>query len=144
MVAVDTNVVLRYLLWDDPEQALKAARVINDSADVLITDVVLVETLWTLQGKKYKLNKSTLIKVVHALFSEPNIHFEDDQTVWRALNDFRQAKSVKVGNKQKTAGFADALVVHKAKFYAASKSKTLDAVYTFDTAAQAIPGTAKP
>ncbi len=51
MIAVDTNVLLRYLLWDD-EQATKADKLINGSTHVLITDFVLAETLWTLKGKK--------------------------------------------------------------------------------------------
>ncbi|HFE38753.1 MAG TPA: PIN domain-containing protein, partial [Gammaproteobacteria bacterium] len=48
MIAIDTNVLLRYLLWDDKPQAAKADRLINGTEPVLVTDVVLVETLWTL------------------------------------------------------------------------------------------------
>lgn len=144
MIAIDTNVLLRYLLWDNKEQSAKADRLINGSALVLITDVVLSETLWTLKGKKYKLDKAAMIDVVNSLFEEANIRFEDGQTVWRALNDYRQAKPVKVGGKKKEADFSDALVVNKAKFYTVEKGEALDGVYTFDLAAQAIPGTAKP
>ncbi len=144
MIAIDTNVVLRYLLWDDKVQSAKAAKLMNGAARVLITDVVLAETLWTLKGKKYKLDKTAMIAVVNALFEEPNLCFEDGQTVWRALNDYRQAKSVKVGGKKKEADFSDALIVNKAKSYALGRDEVLDGVYTFDLAAQVIPGTAKP
>lgn len=144
MIAIDTNVLLRYLLWDDKTQAAKADRLINGSTPVLITDVVLAETLWTLKGKKYKLDKTAMIDVLNSLFEEPNICFEDGQTVWRALNDYRQAKPVKVGNKKKEAGFPDALIVNKAKFYAMEKGEVLNGVYTFARAAQVIPGTASP
>lgn len=144
MIAIDTNVLLRYLLWDNKEQSAKADRLINGPVPVLITDVVLSETLWTLKGKKYKLDKAAMIEVVNALFEEANIRFEDGQTVWRALNDYRQAKPVKVGGKKKEADFSDALIVNKAKFHAVENGETLDGVYTFDIAAQAIPGTAKP
>jgi len=144
LIAIDTNVLLRYLLWDNKEQSAKADRLINGSVPVLITDVVLSETLWTLKGKKYKLDKAAIIDVVNSLFEEANIRFEDGQTVWRALNDYRQAKPVKVGGKKKEADFSDALVVNKAKFYTVEKGEALDGVYTFDLAAQAIPGTAKP
>ena len=91
MIAIDTNVLLRYLLWDDNDEASKAERLINVSAPVLITDVVLAETIWTLQGKKYRLDKAAAVAVVNSLFAEPNIRFEDDQTVWRTLHDYRQA-----------------------------------------------------
>jgi predicted nucleic-acid-binding protein len=91
---------------------------------------VLVDTLWTLKGKKYQLDKAAIIAVINALFEEPNICFEDGQTVWRALNDYRQAKAVKVGGKIKMADFPDALIVNKAKFCSAEKNATFDGVYT--------------
>ena len=144
MLAIDTNVLLRYLLWDDKMQAAKADKLINGFTTVLITDVVLVETLWTLKGKKYKLDKTAMINVLNSLFEEPNICFEDGQTVWRALNDYQQAKPVKVGNKKKEVDFPDALIVNKARFCAMGKGKALTGVYTFDLAAQTIPGTASP
>jgi predicted nucleic-acid-binding protein len=85
-----------------------------------------------------------MLDVLNSLFQEPNIRFEDGQTVWRALNDYRQAKQVRVGNKKKEADFPDALIVNKAKFYSIEKGETLTGVFTFDLAAQIIPGTAAP
>ncbi|MDE0158519.1 MAG: hypothetical protein OXI02_03110 [Candidatus Dadabacteria bacterium] len=57
MIAVDTNVLLRYPLNDDAAQADTAASLIKGGDAVLITDVVLAETLWTLSGKKYRLTR---------------------------------------------------------------------------------------
>jgi predicted nucleic-acid-binding protein len=144
LIAVDTNILLRYLLWDEEEQATKADKLINGSTQVLITDVVLAETLWTLKGKKYKLAKPAMIDVINSLFEEPNICFEDGQVVWRALNDYTQARPVTVGSKKKEVDFADALVVNKARYWAGERDKKLDAFYTFDTAVQGISGTAEP
>ena len=64
--------------------------------------------------------------------------------MWRAMNDYRQAKPVKVGGKQNTAGFPDALMVNKAKFSITQKHESFDGVYTFDIAAQQMPGTKCP
>ena len=144
MIAIDTNVLLRYLLWDDKKQAAKADKLINGSTPVLITDVVLAETLWTLKGKKYKLDKPAIVDVLNSLFKESSICFEDGQTVWRALNDYRQAKPVGAGNKKKEVDFSDALIVNKAKYCALDKGEALSGVYTFDVAAQKIPGTVTP
>jgi predicted nucleic-acid-binding protein len=144
MIAIDTNVLLRYLLWDNKTQAAKADRLINGPEPVLITDVVLVEAMWTLKGRKYRLDKPAIINVLNSILEEPNICFEDGQTVWRALNDYRQAKPVGRGNKKKEADFSDALIVNKATFYATEKGESLNGVYTFDPAAQLIPGTASP
>ncbi|MCK5359142.1 MAG: PIN domain-containing protein, partial [Gammaproteobacteria bacterium] len=116
MIAIDTNVLLRYLLDDDKLQSKKAAALIRGALPVLITDVVLSEAIWTLKGKKYKLNKEAVIRVVNALFEEANFCFEEGQVVWKALGDFRRAEAVKVGSKKKQADFSDALIVNKAKF----------------------------
>ena len=140
MIAIDTNVLLRYLLDDDEAQATKAAKLITGNELVLITDVVLVETVWTLKGKKYRLKKSELVAVMQALFKEPNIRFEDGQTVWLALNNYRKAKPV----RGKEADFSDALVVQKAKFLANSRKVNFGGVYTFDVLAQKLPGTKAP
>ncbi len=140
MIAVDTNVLLRYLLGDDPAQSEKASKLITGKFDVLVTDVVLVETFWTLAGKKYQLSKTELIGVVRALFEEPNVRFEDGQTIWMALNDYRKAKPM----RGKAADFADALIIHKAKFIATSLNTSFDGSYTFDKAAQVLPGAKAP
>ena len=144
MIAIDTNVLLRYLLEDDAKQSKKASAIITGSDNVLITDIVLTETIWTLKGKKYKLDKDSIIKVINALFEEPNIIFEDGQTVWRALSDYTKAKSIKVGNQRKEVDFPDALIVNKAQYVANKLNDVLDGVYTFDVALQEIPGTRVP
>ena len=58
MIAIDTNVLLRYLLLDDEIQAKKAADLIESRQSVYISHVVLVESVWTLKGKKYKLTNT--------------------------------------------------------------------------------------
>jgi len=140
MIAIDTNVLLRYLLEDDVEQFEKAVRLISGQQKVLVTDVVLVETIWTLRGKKYQLKKSELVTVIQLLFKEPNIRFEDGQAVWLALSDYRNAKTV----KGKEADFADALIVNKSMQIANKESKPFSGSFTFDLAAQTLPGAKVP
>lgn len=135
MIAVDTNVLLRYLLADDPAQSAKAARLIGGSDSVLVTDVALVETIWTLRGAKYQLSKPELIDVINALFKEPNIRFEDGQVVWVALDQYRKSKG---------ADFADALIVNKAKLVANASGDNFRGSYTFDKAAQKLSGAKEP
>jgi len=64
MIAIDTNVLLRYLLQDDEGQSKKAAALINGTVPVLVTDIVLVETVWVLAGKRYKLDREALVGVI--------------------------------------------------------------------------------
>lgn len=143
MIAVDTNVLLRYLLNDDKAQSGTAAALIKGASFVLITDVVISETIWTLTGKKYKLDKEAVIRVLNSLFEEPNVFFEEGQVVWKALGDFRRAEPVKVGGKMKQVDFSDALIVNKAKFHSVKTQVGFQGVYTFDVAAQQIAGTRK-
>ena len=142
MIAVDTNVLLRYLLHDDEAQAARADAVFDATETLLITDVVLVETVWTLAGRKYRLAKAELVAVLELLFSEPNIRFEDDQVVWRALQAYRSAAPADEARLVKGAGFADALIVFKALRAASDAGEVLNGVYTFDAAMQRLPHTA--
>jgi len=144
MIAIDTNVLLRYLLQDDEKQAAIATELIMGPESVLITDVVLAETVWTLKGKRYNIAKSQIIDVIHGLFAEPNIVFEDGLAVWGALRDYMDAVPVKSGGKAKLADFPDALIVNKAMRHGLFNNNNVSTVYTFDKAALQITGTALP
>ena len=133
LIAVDTNVLLRYLLRDDDAQAERARHVFERAARVLITDVVLAETVWTLMGRRYGATKADLITVVDNLLQEPNVRFEDDEVIWSALQAYRETD----------ADFADALIVYKAQ-KTATLGNGVDTVYTFDAAALQLPNTAEP
>ena len=85
MIAVDTNVLMRYLLRDDEAQAERARQVFECGERILVTDVVLAETLWTLAGRRYLVAKSDLVAVVDKLLQEPVVCFEDDEVIWNAL-----------------------------------------------------------
>ena len=142
MIAVDTNVLLRYLLHDDEAQAARADAVFDAGETALITDVVLAETVWTLAGRKYRLVKAELVAALERLFSEPNIRFEDDQVVWRALQAYRSTAPADEAASAKGAGFADALIVFKALRVASESDEALNGVYTFDAAMGRLPHTA--
>lgn len=94
MIAVDTNVLLRRLLDDDVVQAERARRLVEGAREVLITDVVLAETIWTLKGKRYKARRDDIVAVVRGLLEEHNVVFESRQAIWSALNDYVDAKPV--------------------------------------------------
>ena len=139
MIAVDTSVLLRYLLHDDEAQAARADAAFAAGESVLITDVVLAETVWTLAGRKYRLGRAELAAVLERLFGEPNVRFEDDQVVWRALQAYRRATPADEAGSAKGAGFADALIVFKALRAAADSDEALSGVYTFDAAMGRLP-----
>lgn len=131
MIAIDSNILLRHVLGDHKTQSDKATRLIRGAVSVLITDVVLIETVWTLKGGRYHFSKGELLELLESLSKEPNISFEHDETVWRALVDYRAVK---------LAGFADALIVNKARHCSETLSNPFEGLYTFDKAALKIPG----
>src|SRR5271165_3450212 len=49
MLAIDTNLVVRYLVGDDPGQAARARSLI-DNNDVFVCTTVLLETEWVLRS----------------------------------------------------------------------------------------------
>lgn len=144
MIAVDTNVVLRRLLNDDVMQADKARRLFETRESVLITDVVLAETIWTLTGKRYRAGKEDIAAVVMGLLEEHNVVFESRQAVWSALNDYLGALPVKTTSGIRTVDLADALVVNKAKVTAQQREEQYRGTYTYDQAALALDGTKAP
>ncbi len=48
---INADVLLRYLLDDDIEQSPKAKKIITGTDKILVTDIVIIETVWTLKGK---------------------------------------------------------------------------------------------
>jgi len=118
--AIDTNVLLRYVLDDDAQQSRRARRLI-DRIRVLVTDVALCEALWVLAGKRYGLKKEEIVGVMYALLGEPHITFENSSVVWRALVDFEES----------AISFQDALILYKARSlqFASLSDLTL---WTFD------------
>lgn len=140
MIAIDTNVLLRYLLNDDAAQAAKASRVIRSNVSVLISNVVLVETVWTLTGKKYKLNAEAIARVVRALFEEPTVTFENPRLVWQSLSDFQVANAL----APERVEFPDALILNIGKMKAAAMNEAFEGFFTFDAAARKLPGARVP
>ena len=140
MIAIDTNVLLRYLLDDDPEQSPRAHALIEGEREILITNVVLAETLWTLKGKRYGLDRPALVLVVERLLEESDFRFENVQAVWMALHGYRG------GDDGGTAGadFADALILNVARLIARGLDRPFEGLYTFDVKAQRMPGAKAP
>ena len=82
MNSLDTNVVLRYLLNDVPEQSIKSKNVITGSASY-ITDVVATEIVFVLE-RAIGMERSDIVKLMKSFLSLPNLIYNDyflDQTL---------------------------------------------------------------
>ena len=61
-IAVDTNVLVRYLTWDDEAQAEAAAGVIESGEVIAISTIVLCELAWVLR-RAYRYRTSRNVDV---------------------------------------------------------------------------------
>jgi predicted nucleic-acid-binding protein len=120
MKAIDTNVLVRYLVQDDPKQSKKAAAYIEAAAaagdTILISTVVLCETVWVLDSA-YGYSKSEIETVLDHIFQTSSFRFEAKDTLRAALEDYRATK----------ADFADCLIGR------AHRSLGCEPTATFDT-----------
>lgn len=84
MRAVDTNVIVRYLVGDDPEQAEKARGVIGREA-VFVPRTVVLEVEWVLRGV-YGMAVGRVIPALRALAGAPGVVVEDAAMVAKAMD----------------------------------------------------------
>jgi predicted nucleic-acid-binding protein len=111
MIALDTNVVVRFLTGDDPAQARRARRLI-ESNEILIAATVLLETEWVLRAG-YGFDPERIHSSFLGLLGIPTVHVDLPARVSQALDWYA------VG-----VDFADAL--HLALSHAAERFATFD------------------
>lgn len=88
MLAIDTNVVVRYLTGDHPRQSAKARAVI-DHEDVFVATTVLLETEWVLRSV-YGFLPDRLAASLTAFAGLPNVTLEKPTSAAKALAWARQ------------------------------------------------------
>lgn len=88
MVGLDTNILVRYLTQDDPDQAAQATRILEeeltDDDPGFIGLVVLVETVWVLR-RLYKASPEEIRETVNDLLGSRRISVENRHVVARAV-----------------------------------------------------------
>jgi len=112
MDAVDTNVVVRYLTNDHPQQSARARKVV-DAQDVWVPTSVLLETEWVLRNV-YRYTKAQIVGALRGFAGLPGVVLENPTLAAQALDWLEQGLD-----------FADALHL--------GASAHCDAFVTFDT-----------
>ena len=84
MIALDTNVVVRFLVNDEASQARRARALIKANT-VFVPMTVLLETEWVLRGG-YGLPRAEVVRLLRALLGLPDLATEDPQRIARALD----------------------------------------------------------
>ena len=91
MRTLDTNVVVRLLIGDDPQQTPIAEQAFLDaiaSGGIYLPDVVLAEVAWVLRG--YDLERATRYQLLERLVRTRGVVVDDIDAVINALEQFSQ------------------------------------------------------
>lgn len=76
-IAVDTNILLRFLLADDPDQHRIASRLLEEADAVIVPMVALCEAVWVL-SRTYRLSRSEIGEMIRALVEAETIECDMD------------------------------------------------------------------
>ena len=74
-VAVDTNVLVRYLTWDAEEQAIEAAGILESRDVIVISMIVLCELVWVLR-RAYRYANAEIVDIVRRLIQTRDIEID--------------------------------------------------------------------
>ena len=103
MQAIDTNVLVRLLVRDDPRQVRAAEKFIVGGA--WVSQLVLMETLWVLDAV-FSRSAEQIAAAVERLLAHAELVLQDADVVSAALEQFRV---------RPTLGFPDCLVLEVAR-----------------------------
>jgi predicted nucleic-acid-binding protein len=118
MIGLDTNILVRHIMQDDPIQSPAASRLLGSLTSVevgFVPLVVVVELNWVL-ASGYNLDRGQIVQAFQTLLSSRELVVEGAETVWKALRVFARSK----------ADFADCLVERSAAAAGCVRTMTFD------------------
>ena len=126
MIALDTNVIIRFLVRDDEKQAqivyarLKKAELAHEK--LFIPLVVLLEILWVLESA-YGMPRNEILDSLEDLRKMPILEFEEERVLDLLV----------ISGRKTSADLADLLISHSAN------CSGCDSILTFDKKASKQP-----
>jgi predicted nucleic-acid-binding protein len=127
MIGLDTNVVARYIVQDDPRQSAAATRLIEGALTPrepgFVPLVVLCELVWVLESC-YDATRAEVAQAIRVLLTAKQILVEQPSVAWKALRAYEAGG----------ADFADGVVLET------SRGAGCEKLLTFDRRAAKLPG----
>ena len=127
MIALDTNVVVRFLVEDDPAQSSRAkallARAVGAGEAVFLSDIVLCETVGVLSAA-YQLGKTEIVEALRSIVGARHVRLESGPRIASAIDRFAKGKG----------DFSDYVIEGSAA------ARNCSTVFTFDRKIQKEPG----
>jgi predicted nucleic-acid-binding protein len=112
MIAIDTNIVVRFITRDDEEQYQKSLKLFQNK-NIFIADTVILETEWVLRFA-YKFKPLDISMAFRKIFGLPNVYLTNERIILQVIEWHEQRLD-----------FADA-------FHLALSNNCLE-FYTFDS-----------
>lgn len=93
MKGLDTNVLVRYVTADDPQQA-ELARAAIEGAEargerLFVSGIVLCELVWVLRGREYRYGKAEVVEALKVLLDSFAFEIEQRTLVRQAVSRYR-------------------------------------------------------
>lgn len=127
MIGIDTNILLRLIVADDPKQAVLARRCIQEHCSPgeagYVSHIVLVELVWTL-AKGYGFKREQIADALVRILETAQLDVESSNDVAAAAKDYRTGP----------ADFADCLMARS------NVGAGCEYTVTFDRKAAKLPG----
>lgn len=119
MRALDTNLLIRFLVQDDRKQAKRVLALFEeaeeDGSTLYIPSVVILETIWVL-ASAYACTREEIIDSLEELAAMPVLALENPDTLHRVIADGRSS----------SIGLADLLIGHTAAAAGCEETLTFD------------------
>ena len=100
---IDTSVILRLLIQDDPAKARSCEKLLKEAEQrgliLYLLPVAIMETVWVLE-KIYKFERKTIREIIEAILNTPELKIEMEAVFRKAIRSYEE-KNIK---------FADALM----------------------------------
>jgi predicted nucleic-acid-binding protein len=124
MTGLDSNVLIRFFVGDDPEQAGIATQLIYSLTKEnpgWVSHPVLVEVVWTLR-RIYRMERNEIAAILDRLLASREMAIERRELVFEALDGYRTTR----------ADFADCLIAASARAAGCGRVVTFDRVAARD------------
>jgi len=126
VIALDTNVLVRFLVEDDKAQSAKAAklvaRAVSEDEPLFVSDVVVCETVWVLSAA-YRVPRAEIGEILGRLYVATHLRFHDVDRLARALEAFNAGKG----------DYADYVIREQARAVGCEEVATFDRVLLKET-----------
>ncbi len=118
MTGLDTNVVVRFFVEDDPDQFQRAGNLLRSFTPQdpgFISLVCLAEWVWVMRSQ-YRVSKALILEFLDRLLEAPELMFEHQAAVAEAVRQFAAG----------TCDFADHLIEKVGKSAGCDRTVTFD------------------